>query len=267
MGGCWIGDLIRVCRTMLHDETDIGGHQHGFPTTHWSLLVELRGSLTPAHREVLNLLILRYWKPVYCYLRSRGYKNEQAKDLVQEFFTFGLGRDLFGRADASRGRFRTFLLSCLNNFLKNIHRDNMAKGRRPIKGIISIDDLTGEKGFKFEPSDQETPELVFQRTWARELLLRVLNSFEEECKNTGKLEHYQLFHIRIIEPSLEGTDAPPLREVAHKLGLTEKEAGNRLITARRAYQRLLREEVRLYAASQEDEAAEIRDLFQCLSEA
>jgi len=178
---------------MIHDETDIGGPQHGFPTTHWSLLAELRGPLTPAHREILNLLIRQYWKPVYCYLRSRGYKNEQAKDLVQEFFTYGLGKDLFGRADRNRGRFRTFLLTSLNNFVKNRHRDERVERRHPVQGIISLEDIAGEDELRFEPSDRETPEMTFQRAWARDLLRRVLKRFEADCSRSGKTIHYAIF--------------------------------------------------------------------------
>ncbi|MBN1346315.1 MAG: hypothetical protein JXQ73_26745, partial [Phycisphaerae bacterium] len=96
------------------DDTEMGEGGGRFPTTHWSLLAEVRGELTPAHRVVLNLMIERYWKPVYCYVRRRGFGNEDAKDLTQEFFSSWLQRDVFGRVDPSRGRFRSFMLACLD---------------------------------------------------------------------------------------------------------------------------------------------------------
>ncbi len=71
---------------MAFDDTEMGGKRAEFPSTHWSVLAAVRGTITPAHREAINLLIKRYWKPVYCYLRRRGHGNEGAKDLVQEFF-------------------------------------------------------------------------------------------------------------------------------------------------------------------------------------
>lgn len=49
-------------------------------------------------------------------------------------------------------------------------------------------------------------------------------------------------------------------------GLTEKQAGNLLETAKRAYRRLLKEEIRLYASSESDVAEEVRDLFAILSQ-
>ena len=40
-----------------------------------------------------------------------------------------------------------------------------------------------------------------------------------------------------------------------------KEACNYLVTARRAFQRLLRQEIGVYASSEEEIASEVRDLF------
>lgn len=88
------------------DKTDVGGGRKSFPTTHWSQLAAVRDGMTAEHRDALNFLIRQYWKPVYCYLRRRGYGNEDAKDLVQEFFTSWLVKEVFGRADPARGRHR-----------------------------------------------------------------------------------------------------------------------------------------------------------------
>jgi RNA polymerase sigma-70 factor (ECF subfamily) len=87
-----------------------------FPTTNWSMIEAVRGPMTPVQREVLNGLIERYWQPVYAYIVGRGW-GQEAADLAQEFFVHTLQKQLFGRAEQARGRFRTFLLACLNNFL------------------------------------------------------------------------------------------------------------------------------------------------------
>lgn len=258
---------IKVNEVSRYDKTEMGGSHVGFPTTHWSMLAAVCGEMTDGHRSVLNLLIQRYWKPVYYYIRRRGHSNEDAKDLVQEFFTSWLVKELFGRADPTRGRFRSLLLSSLDNFIKNAHRANHAKRRRPPGGIIALDALLGDAEMVFEPSDDETPERAFNRTWVRELLLRVLVVLEQEYHLAGKDQEYELFRIRAVAPALEGAESPPMVEIANELGLTQKQASNRLVTARRAYQRLLREEVRLFASSDEDVAAEIRDLFEFLGRA
>ena len=249
-----------------HEHTEIGGIRGPFPTTHWSMLGAVQGSMTESHQAVLNLLIQRYWKPVYCYIRRKGRGNEDAKDLAQDFFTSWLAKDLFGRADPSRGRFRALLLSSRDNFLSNANRASRAKRRQPAVGIVSLDTIAEDKNFRFEPSDNETPEGVFVRVWIRELLMRVLASLDQECQETGKQVHFQLFQQCIVQPALEGKSPPSLDELARSLNLSPKEASNRLITARRAYQRLLREEIGMFASSEEDVAAEVHDLFRFLSE-
>ena len=92
----------------------------------------------------------------------------------------GLVRNLFGRADSKRGRFRAFLLSCLDSFLKNAKRGARAKRRWPSGGIIAIEDLLRGQDTPFEPTDDDTPERIFNRVWVSELLLRVASTLELE---------------------------------------------------------------------------------------
>lgn len=246
-------------------DTEMGGKCVRFPTTHWTLLATHQGDFSADHQTALNFLIKCYWKPVYCYIRRRGYGNEEAKDLVQEFFTSWFLGGLAKRADSTRGRFRSFLLSSLDNFLSNAHRAEHAQRRRPTAGIVSIDHLASDSGINLEPIDKGDPAEIFQRTWIIDLLIRVLDKVKDECAHTEKSVHFELFHRRIITPALEGGDPPSLFNLALEYNLTEKQASNRLLTVRRAYQRLLREEVRYYAASEDDATAEVRDLFLFLS--
>lgn len=252
---------------MGHDGgTQMGGSDCRFPSTRWSLLAAVRDPMEGAARAALNQLIQQYWKPVYSYLRRRGYSNEDAKDLTQEFFTSWLQRDVFSRADPEKGRLRSFMIACLDRFVIYMHDRSRTQRRHPPGGILSIHDLAGADGLPYEPADNETPEAAFTRNWIVDLMLRVARLFEAECAETGKGEHYELFRRCIIEPALEGTSAPALRGLGESLGLTEKQANNRLLTARRAYQRLLREQIRTYAADEEEVAAEIRDMFTFLAQ-
>jgi RNA polymerase sigma-70 factor (ECF subfamily) len=247
------------------DQTEMGGDSPRLPTTHWSELAKLGAPVTTEHRAALAVLLQRYWKPVYCYLRRRGFNNEDAKDLVQEFFTSALEKELFQRADPTRGRFRAFLLACLDRFVANVQRAKRAKRRRPAKGIVSIQQLSEEMEIPFEPSEDETPDKIFDRSWASELVLRVLRQLQKECHTTGKQAHYLVFHRRLIAPVLEGAEPPAMAELAEELGVTPKQAANLLLTARRAYQRLLREEIKLYAASEDEVEFEVQDVFTYLA--
>ena len=89
---------------------------------------------------------------------------------------------------------------------------------------------------------------------------------EAECLVTGKRTHFELLRLRIIEPILEGTEPPSLQLLEEKYGLGQKEIANQVLTARRAYHRLMRQEIRVYAASDEEVAEEIQDLWRFIAE-
>ncbi len=69
-------------REMKHeDKTDMGGVRESFLTTHWSLIEGIKHH-QDKDQALIGLLLERYWKPVYCYLKRKGYRNEEAKDLT-----------------------------------------------------------------------------------------------------------------------------------------------------------------------------------------
>jgi RNA polymerase sigma-70 factor (ECF subfamily) len=224
----------------------------------------MRGPEGKERDAALAQLIELYWKPTYCWLRRYGYNDADAKDLAQEFFLSGLQEGRFEKADAARGRFRTFFLTCLKNFIANFERDRKAKGRQPSKPFLTIDKLRTDD-IAVELIDKGSPEDSFNLAWVRQLLLRVLRLFEQECLAKGKECHCELFRRRIIEPLFEGTERPQMRMLAEEMGLSEKEAFNYDVNARRAYRRLLREEIRTYAATEEEVTEEIKELFRLLS--
>lgn len=257
----------RVTAPVSHDGG--GGHapsaeDRGFPATQWTILRSLREATLDTRADTLNRLMAMYWKPVYCFVRRKGNDDETSKDLVQAFFAECIDRQTFSKADASRGRFRTFLLACLGRFLQNAHRAGQAKKRCPTGGIVNLDDVIRNDSVVFEPRDEETPEEIFHRAWIHDLLHRVLAALNRECTATGKERHFEIFRLRIVEPILQGAPTPPMCDLARRLGMSEKAACNCLLTARRAYQRLLRDEIRQYAFSEEDVANEVQDLFRFL---
>ena len=100
---------------MSDDERKLEANS-GFETTHWSVVLDAGGSTSIA-REALARLCEAYWYPLYAYARRRiGNKND-AQDVIQEFFLHILQRECLSVADPNRGRFRSFLLTSLKNFL------------------------------------------------------------------------------------------------------------------------------------------------------
>ena len=241
-----------------------GGRGNSFPTTDWGLLADCRGGSPAARLAAMDILIRRYWKPVFLFLRYSGADVESAKDATQAFFADWIENDVFSKADERKGRFRSFMLTCLKRFSANEHRATCAQKRSPEDGLLSLDELMDKPDIHFEPSHNMTPDAIFQKVWASEVVRRVLNHLEIECSRTGKAVHFDIFCKRVIRPILEGDSDPSMAELGEAHRISEKQAANHLLTAKRAYQRLLQEEIRLYASSESEVASEIRELFAIL---
>lgn len=232
----------------------------GSSSTVWQMLELARNAKGTARVDLHNFLIDHYRAPVILYIRGRGYFSDaELEDLAQEFFLHCIQKDVFGRADAAKGRFRSFLYTTLNNFLSNARRYNRAECRRPKGGFVSIHDLTTDVVERELPDFKGRAEL-FNHAWMGNLLVRILKAFETECEETGKTQHFEILRRQLVEPILEGGRRPSHREIGEEMGLTEKAVANRLLTAKRAMERLIRDEIRLYSESSEEEAEEI-ELF------
>src|SRR4051812_7086501 len=87
-----------------------------FLTTHWSVVLAAQRT-EPSHaRPALEELCRVYWRPLYGYVRRRGYTHEDAKDLTQEFFQRWTASDFLSSVASDKGKFRSFLLASLNHF-------------------------------------------------------------------------------------------------------------------------------------------------------
>lgn len=237
----------------------MGGTQEAFLTTHWSLIEDVKKH-PDKDRALIGLLLERYWKPVYCYLRRKGYDNEQAKDLTQGFFyEVVLGRQLIERADRSKGHFRSYLLAALNNYILAVHATQTAQKRVPEGGLISLD-MADPPDFQRVAGDY-TPEESFDYAWVSVLLEQVLEDVETTCYEEGKTVHWGVFHERVLAPIMDEVNPPSLSEICHKYEIENPRiASNMIITVKRRFQAILRKHLKQTVTSDgqiEDELAEI----------
>ncbi len=243
------------------DMTEIGGVQEAFLTTHWSLVDDVESSGDrDRSRALVELLLKRYWKPVYCYLRRKGYDNEKSKDLTQGFFhEVVLGRRLIERADRSKGRFRSYMLVALNNYVSAVYASETAQKRMPEGGLAPLD-MTDPPELSRVIGDY-TPEESFDYAWVSALLEQVLNDVETACYEDGKIKHWSVFRERVLLPITEGSDPPSLPEICHKYDIENlRVASNMMITVKRRFQVRLLEHLGQTVTSDariEDELAEI----------
>ena len=247
------------------DYTRIGGGQRRFPSTHWTAIQDIGPGDDADSRRMIGDLLSDYWKPVYCYLRRRGHGNEEAKDLTQGFFQdVVLRRDLIGRADPARGRFRTLLLSALGNYVSNVHRHESAQKRIPKHKLVHLDQA--DPGSLPEAIEAGAPEETFHYAWVSELLDRMLEEVEASCRADGMETHWNLFHDRVLRPTLDDTAPPPLGQLCTKYGLKEPaKASNMIFAVKRRMQAALKRYIRQSVARDEDISEEIRELQQFLT--
>ena len=141
-----------------------------FTQTHWSWIDDLRAGGVVGERA-LEKLCGAYRKPLLCFARAKGLSLPDAEDLVQGFFEQLLKRDGFAAADAAKGKLRNFLLAGL------IHHGHAVWAKvqtRKRGGGRTRVPLEGN-----EPVDKETPERIYERAWARDLLNKALEKVRE----------------------------------------------------------------------------------------
>ncbi len=141
-----------------------------------------------AARGALEQLCRNYWYPLYAYVRRRGYSPEDAQDLTQEFFAELLARHGLGSVSPAKGKFRSFLLACMNHLLSHEQERAHRKKRGGGQAIISFDAQTAEERYRVEPVDEGTPEKAFEQRWAVALLEEAVNRLDEEYARAGKAE-------------------------------------------------------------------------------
>jgi hypothetical protein len=243
----------------------MGGGRNVFLTTCWGDIRNARTSNESRQREVVDKLISSYWKPVYCYLRHKGYTNAVAKDLTQGYFDeIVLGKNLFERADEAKGRFRSLLLTALNNYITTVYRHEAAAKRRPKDGVVSLDDF--DEAPLTVTAKAMSPDDAFTYVWASVLLQEVVADVEQRCSRDGKELHWQLFYARILGPITDGKEPEPLAGICRRLGIEDSAKGaNMIVTVKRKFQAAIKDRVRQYVDSDEEVEQEIRDLMRILS--
>jgi RNA polymerase sigma-70 factor (ECF subfamily) len=208
----------------------------------------------PKSQFALSSLCKTYWYPLYAYVRRRGYAADDAQDLTQEFFAYLLEKNRLRTADKERGKFRSFLLASLQNFLARHWRQARAQKRGGGKFALSLDFSKGEERYQLEPAHETTPEKIYERRWALTLLDQVISNLQEEFVAQGKQEQFEILKQHL------GGDAAPYAELATQLDMNEGAARVAVHRLRRRCRELLRAEI----AQTVDDPADIDDELRCL---
>ena len=117
-----------------------------FPRTRWSLVLAATQRDSTESAVALEAVCSAYWQPLYAYVRRRGYSTEDAQDLTQEFFARLLAKDYLQNLRHQQGKFRSFLLAYLKNFLLEQRRKVRALKRGGGQVFVSLDTTETEDG-------------------------------------------------------------------------------------------------------------------------
>lgn len=223
---------------MTWSEVRIGGGSHRFRTTRWSLIATAGGG-EGERRRALEELCDQYWPPVYAFARGSGSDADRALDLTQGFFADLLARESLARADQERGRFRTFLLSCFTNYVRNLHDQETAQKRGGGRALVSLDAVSAEREHGPEPRDESTPEKLFERCWARQVLARGVERVREEYERRNRGDVFAALVPWLEEADVDRTYA----DQAAALGMSESAVKVTVHRMRQRFREALIEEV------------------------
>ena len=231
-----------------------------FETTNWDLVDDLSDKSDDKRHKALSELTNRTWKPVYVYLRAQGYSVDHADELTQGFFCHVIEKELMNRANKDKGKFRSFIIGVLKKFCSDVKDYKNAQKRSPQERLISLESIEGVENY-LSSHLEEDPQKIFLRTWAQNLLERILHKLKEESEVYNKPHFYDLIHKLYFQQTSQKTS---YKELANQHGLTLDQIGNDLRTAKNLYSNILRDEISQTIGNQSDVDQEIREIIAIL---
>ncbi len=232
-----------------------------FRTTHWSVVLAAGLKLSSVESsEALEALCAAYWYPLYAFVRRRGYKPDEAKDLTQGFFERLLEKNYVGQADQGRGKFRTFLLSALSHFLADEWDSTQRVKRGGRHTFVAFDAATAEERYRLEPVEPLDPAKLFERRWATTLIDAAFARLEAEFSARGQGALFHELNRFLLAEQREETYA----DVAPRLGMTTAAMKMSVSRLRQRCRELLREQIMDTVSSPEEAEEEYRQLMAVL---
>jgi RNA polymerase sigma factor (sigma-70 family) len=186
-----------------------------FQPTRWTLLLKLK-ERGPEAASALETLCTTYWHPVYAYIRRSGRSADDARDLTQAFFARVLEKNYFLDAEQTRGRFRTFLLASVRHFISNERDAELALKRGGGIRHVTLEVEPEERRFHREPSENDTPERIYERRWALSALEAAMARLASKYEGTPRR---RLFDE--LRPLLTGDEPASYAELSGRLGASE----------------------------------------------
>ena len=226
-----------------------------------SVVERTRSGDAEVRRVALETIIEAYWKPVYKYLRMKwSLTPDDAADLTQEFFTTALEKDVVGKYDPARARFRTYLRMCLDGFASNARKAERRLKRGGGVTLVPLDFETAEGEIATrEPAVDADVDELFYREWVRALLERSVADLKQAAADAGRPVMFEVFaRYDLLD---ESETRPTYAQIARDLGLTAATVTNHLAAMRRQFRTIVLERLRELTSGEEEWEAEAAKLL------
>jgi len=217
-------------------------------------------------RAALAELCQTYWAPLYNFVRSRGYTVDDAQDLTQSFFAYLIERKIYARVDRQKGKFRSFLLASLKNFLADAsdRERTLKRGGRQVFLPLQEQQVENAESIFQTHSSTSGEDQLFDRSWAEALIAAGLERLSADYKSEAK---EKLFNELRIFLTSGAEPLPSYAELATRLGMTESTLRTNVTRLRARYRRVLRAEVRRTVDTEAEVDEELHELLRVLTAA
>lgn len=205
-----------------------------------------------------------YWAPLYGFVRSRGHTVHDAQDLTQSFFAYVLEHKVYTRANRQKGRFRSFLLASLKNFLADAadRQRTLKRGGAQIFLPLHEEQAQEAESLFQTHSGISNGDRLFDRSWAEALVIAALERLSADYKREGKEQLFKELRMFVAG----GVELPTYAELTNRLRITESTLRSHVTRLRARYREALRIEVRRTVDSEKQVDQELHELLHVLTE-
>jgi RNA polymerase sigma factor (sigma-70 family) len=247
---------------MRVSDSSVGGEAGQFHTTRWTLVMASARDQSQTGRAALAALCQIYWYPLYAFARRRGHSPHDSQDLTQGFFLHLLEHRALSGVDRLKGKFRSFLLACFQNYLSAETRRAHRLKRGGQCQFVSLDLESAENRYQYEPEDYLTAEKIFEARWALTLLDHAMTVLREEYVGRGKELDFNT--LKGYVGIGENTSKASYEEAAKALGIGVGTVKTFIHRLRNRYLAVVREEVARTVSDPAEIQSEIRALCDAL---
>jgi RNA polymerase sigma-70 factor (ECF subfamily) len=231
-----------------------------FPATHLSLFGRIRSTDVATRTRARDALASVYWQPIYTHVRlTHRLDPADVEDLVQGFFAEALRRDLFARFDPERGRFRTYLRTCVDSYVANVFEADRRQKRGGRVTLLSLEAMDVERRLTTADCTGDA-DATFHREWVRAVIAAALARLRADYLARGREVHLRLFECYDIEPTAAHC-RPTYGELARRFEVSPTQVTNWLAATRRDFREAALATLRDLSATDDELRADVRSLL------